>query len=316
MSSKVLTSALNALARAPTLVSAASPASVASSSRALATVTAGSSFALPSMAYDYGALEPFISGEIMKIHHTKHHQAYVTNLNVALEKYGKAEKAGDVAEMIALQGAIKFNGGGHVNHSIFWENLAPAGKGGGGEPTGDLAALIGARFGTFAAFKTQMNAAGATVQVRRGGGRGPAHASHALTWCRLLFSFRRAPGGCGSGTTRPLAASRCRPAPTRTPSRPRGSSRSSASTSGSTPTTSSTSACRGKGGGRGAVVEGRGGGHRRLNKSRLLVCLFHRRRAPLPTPLCRNVRPDYLNAIWSVINWGDVAKRLAKAKSA
>jgi len=79
------------------------------------------------MPYDYGALEPFISGEIMRVHHTKHHDAYVTNLNASLEKYAKAEAAGNVSEMIALQGAIRFNGGGHINHSIFWANLAPAG---------------------------------------------------------------------------------------------------------------------------------------------------------------------------------------------
>jgi superoxide dismutase, Fe-Mn family len=66
--------------------------------------------------------------------------------------------------MIALQGAIRFNGGGHINHSIFWENLAPAGKGGGGEPTGDLKAAIDSRFGSFAELKKQMNAAGAGVQ--------------------------------------------------------------------------------------------------------------------------------------------------------
>jgi Fe-Mn family superoxide dismutase len=153
MSSSVLTSAISSLAK----TAGAAP-------RALATVAAGNSFKLPEMGYDYGALEPFISGEIMKIHHTKHHQAYVTNLNASLEKYQKAEAAGNVAEMIALQGAIRFNGGGHVNHSIFWENLAPNGKGGGGEPTGELATLINQRFGNFAEFKKQMNTAGASVQ--------------------------------------------------------------------------------------------------------------------------------------------------------
>ncbi len=95
---------------------------------------------------------------------TKHHNAYVTNLNIALEKYAKASAAGNVAEMIALQPAIRFNGGGHVNHSIFWKNLAPAGKGGGGEPSGELAKLVAARWGSFAALKAAMNAAGAGVQ--------------------------------------------------------------------------------------------------------------------------------------------------------
>lgn len=158
MSSKVLSKALNALAAS---------SNVYAGSRGLSAVTAGSSFKLPDMPYDYGALEPFISADIMKIHHTKHHQAYVTNLNASLEKYHKAEKDNNVAEMIALQGAIRFNGGGHVNHSIFWDNLAPAGKGGGGEPTGELADAIKARFGSFANFKTTMNAQGSTVQVRQ-----------------------------------------------------------------------------------------------------------------------------------------------------
>lgn len=127
-------------------------------------MAAGASFKLPDLPYDFGALEPFLSGDIMRLHHGKHHAAYVTNLNAALEKYDKASAAGNVAEMIALQGAIRFNGGGHVNHSIFWENLAPAGAGGGGEPTGELAALVNERFGSFAACKAAMNAAGAGVQ--------------------------------------------------------------------------------------------------------------------------------------------------------
>ena len=100
----------------PALSSLAPPAHAGSAAapRTLATVSAGAAFTLPDMPYDYGALEPAISGEIMKIHHTKHHQAYVTNLNVALEKYEKASAAKNVAEMIALQGAIRFNGGARV----------------------------------------------------------------------------------------------------------------------------------------------------------------------------------------------------------
>jgi Fe-Mn family superoxide dismutase len=88
----------------------------------------------------------------------------VTNLNVALEKYAKASSAGNVAEMIALQQAIRFNGGGHVNHSIFWTNLAPPKAGGGGEPGGELGKLVAECFGSFAALKAAMNAAGAGVQ--------------------------------------------------------------------------------------------------------------------------------------------------------
>jgi len=76
------------------------------SSRSIVTAT------LPDLAYDYGALEPVISGEIMRVHHSKHHNTYVTNFNVAMEKYAEAEARGDYTTMISLQGAIKFNGGG------------------------------------------------------------------------------------------------------------------------------------------------------------------------------------------------------------
>ncbi|MGB1593289.1 MAG: hypothetical protein ACPIOQ_11095 [Promethearchaeia archaeon] len=88
-----------------------------------ATGTRFASYSLPALPYDVTALEPVVNTEIMTLHHTKHHQTYVTNLNASLEKYVEAEAKGDVATMIALQGAIKFNGGGHVNHSIFWTNL-------------------------------------------------------------------------------------------------------------------------------------------------------------------------------------------------
>jgi Fe-Mn family superoxide dismutase len=107
-----------------------------------------SSFKLPDLPYDFGALEPVISAEIMELHYSKHHNAYITNLNASLEKYHTAESKGDVAAMIALQQAIKFNGGGHVNHSIFWTNLAPSSKGGGEAPNGDLAAAIEQEFGS------------------------------------------------------------------------------------------------------------------------------------------------------------------------
>jgi len=104
---------------------------------------------LPDLTYDYSALEPVISSRIMELHHSKHHQTYVTNLNVALEKYADAEAKGDVDAMIGLQAAIRFNGGGHVNHSIFWQNLAPASAGGGGAPEGTLAEYINKAFGDF-----------------------------------------------------------------------------------------------------------------------------------------------------------------------
>eukprot|EP00889_Picochlorum_renovo_P001717 jgi/Picre1/28747/NNA_004146.t1 len=83
---------------------------------------------LPDLPYDYSALNPVIIPEIMELHHKKHHQTYVTNLNSFLEQLAEAEHAGDVNKMIALQSAIKFNGGGHLNHSMFWEMLCPPGS--------------------------------------------------------------------------------------------------------------------------------------------------------------------------------------------
>lgn len=121
-------------------------------------------YTLPDLPYEYDALEPFISSEIMRLHHSKHHQAYVNNLNVALEKFETASAKRDVAAMIALQGAIKFNGGGHVNHSIFWTNLAPKGKGGGQAPTGDLANAINEQWGSLENFIEKFNATAGPVQ--------------------------------------------------------------------------------------------------------------------------------------------------------
>ncbi|CAM9578451.1 unnamed protein product [Ectocarpus sp. 4 AP-2014] len=119
---------------------------------------------LPDLTYDYGELEPAISGEIMKIHHTKHHQAYINNLNAAMEKLADAEAKGDVTAILQLQAAIKFNGGGHLNHSIFWKNLAPVGKGGGEMVTGTLADMIEAQYHSMGELTEKMSAASVGVQ--------------------------------------------------------------------------------------------------------------------------------------------------------
>ncbi len=123
-----------------------------------------SPYKLPELPYDFSELEPVISAEIMQLHYTKHHQGYVNNLNVSLEKYHDAEAKGDIAEMIALQQAIKFNGGGHVNHSIFWTNLAPASKGGGQAPKGALLEAIQKDFGSFDAFVEKMSNKAVAIQ--------------------------------------------------------------------------------------------------------------------------------------------------------
>ena len=128
---------------------------------------AKTSYQIPELPYHFNALEPVISAEIMELHYSKHHKGYVANLNAALEKYHEAETKNDMPQMIALQPAIKFNGGGHINHSIFWTILAPISKGAGQGPKGELAQMIDRDFGSFDAFKEKMTAA--TVAVHGSG---------------------------------------------------------------------------------------------------------------------------------------------------
>ena len=119
---------------------------------------------LPSLPYGYDELEPAISTEIMTIHHTKHHNLYVTNLNNAIKAYNQAISSNDVRKQIELQSAIKFNGGGHINHSLFWKNLAPAKNGGGQLQDGPLKQAIERDFGSLDNLKTTFNATIATIQ--------------------------------------------------------------------------------------------------------------------------------------------------------
>lgn len=118
---------------------------------------------LPPLPYDFGDLEPVISAEIMTLHYTKHHQTYVNNLNKALEQYAEAEAKNDLPAMIALQSAIKFNGGGHVNHSIFWTNLTPK-KNATGKPEGSLEAAITQQFGSLEKFIESFSAKTVAIQ--------------------------------------------------------------------------------------------------------------------------------------------------------
>merc|ERR1711970_702111 len=120
-------------------------------------------FALPKMPYEYGQLEPTICEEIMRIHHSKHHNGYVNNLNAAVKKLGEAEAAGDLTAINQLAGAINFNGGGHLNHTIFWSNMAPPPLGG-GEPKGQLADQITKDFGSFDSFKKELTAKASGVK--------------------------------------------------------------------------------------------------------------------------------------------------------
>ncbi|MCC7451497.1 MAG: superoxide dismutase [Anaerolineae bacterium] len=122
-------------------------------------------FELPPLPYDFAALEPTIDAQTMQIHHGKHHAAYVNNLNAALEKHPDLQNK-SVEDLISnlnavpedIRTAVRNNGGGHVNHTMFWQIMAPNA---GGEPTGELANAIKSAFGDFAAFKEQFNKAGA-----------------------------------------------------------------------------------------------------------------------------------------------------------
>ena len=119
---------------------------------------------LPPLPYDYNALEPYVDEETMHLHHDKHHQAYINNLNTALANYPDLQdkSAEDLIRDLnsvpeAIRPAVRNNGGGHVNHTMFWEIMGPNG---GGEPSGALADAINQSFGSFDAFKQQFNDAG------------------------------------------------------------------------------------------------------------------------------------------------------------
>lgn len=120
-------------------------------------------FEVPALAYAYDSLEPHIDQTTMEIHHDKHHQAYVDKLNAAID--GTEAANSSIEELIAglaslpaeIQGPVRNNGGGHLNHTLFWESMSPDG---GGAPDGDLAAAIDDAFGSFDAFKEAFEAAG------------------------------------------------------------------------------------------------------------------------------------------------------------
>lgn len=207
----------------------------------LSSAPSGGKHSLPDLPYDYAALEPAISAETMELHHSKHHNTYVTNLNASLEKLDAAVSAGDVSAIIGLQGALKFNGGGHLNHTLFWENLCA--KGSSEVPTsGPLADAVSARFGDFETMKKEVSAM--TVAVQGSG------------WGWLGFD----------GKTGRIEAATC---PNQDPLQ---------ATTGLVP----------------------------------LLGIDVWEHAYYVD--YRNVRPNYVNAIWDIINWSEVEKRLAAAK--
>ncbi|SFN91168.1 MULTISPECIES: superoxide dismutase [Proteiniclasticum] len=121
---------------------------------------------LPKLPYEYSALEPYVDAQTMEIHYSKHHQAYVNNLNAALEKYPELQEK-DIKDLVAdlnavpedIRGAVRNNGGGHLNHSMFWKMMK---KAEGQAPEGELLTAINEKFGSFDEFKSVFAKAGAT----------------------------------------------------------------------------------------------------------------------------------------------------------
>ena len=120
-----------------------------------------SPYVLPDLAYDYAALEPHISARIMELHHSKHHKAYVDGANNALAGLDEARETGNFANINRLEKDLAFHLGGHINHSIFWTNLAPNS---GGAPEGELSAAIDEFFGSFDKFQAHFTAASMGIQ--------------------------------------------------------------------------------------------------------------------------------------------------------
>jgi superoxide dismutase, Fe-Mn family len=119
-----------------------------------------SAYELPDLPYDYGALAPHISGEIMEVHHTKHHATYVKTLNTVLEKLEEARDNNSLDNVAGMERILAFNLGGHINHSAFWPNLSPEG---GDKPDGDLGSAIDEYFGSFDKFRAHFEATANTI---------------------------------------------------------------------------------------------------------------------------------------------------------
>ena len=120
-------------------------------------------FTLPKLPYDYNALAPYISEQQLKLHHDKHHQAYVNGANAIFEKLDKARNENADTDMKAMLKELSFNVGGHLLHTTFWENMSPAGKGG-GKPGGAVADMIETGFGSFERFKKEFTIAATSTE--------------------------------------------------------------------------------------------------------------------------------------------------------
>lgn len=122
-------------------------------------------YELPALPYPYDSLEPHLDKATLELHHDKHHKGYVDGLNATLGKLDEARKSGDMALVQHYERLVGFHGAGHQNHVQYWENMAPPGKGGGGEPTGALLDQIKKDFGSFEAFKKELTAATVSVEA-------------------------------------------------------------------------------------------------------------------------------------------------------
>jgi Fe-Mn family superoxide dismutase len=197
-------------------------------------------YTLPDLPYDFAALEPAMSGQILQLHHGKHHAAYVNGANTTLDQLTEARAGGALGALVGLEKTLAFNVSGHVLHSIFWKNLSPEG---GGRPDGDLGDAITEHFGSFEAFSAQMTAATVTVQ---GSGWG------VLAW-------------------EPLS--------------------------------------------RKLIVQQVYDHHGNVGMASTPLLVFDAWEHAYYLQY-RNVRPDYVTQLWSLVNWEDVAARYAAATSA
>jgi len=196
-------------------------------------------YSLPELTYEYSALAPHISAQIMELHHSKHHAAYVAGANTALEKLAEARDANDFANINRLQKDLAFHLGGHTNHSIFWKNLTPDSQ---ERPSGELASAIDEYFGSFDKFRAHFNAAALGLQ-----GSGWAFlAWDAIGGQMIIEQLYDQQGNIAAATT-PLLM---------------------------------------------------------LDMWEHAFYLDY-----------KNVKGDYVNAFWNIINWDDVAKRFAAAHS-
>ncbi|GAA1772543.1 superoxide dismutase [Luedemannella helvata] len=197
-------------------------------------------YTLPDLPYDYAALEPHINGQILELHHDKHHAAYVKGANDTLEKIAEARDKGDFGGIVGLEKTLAFNLSGHILHSLYWQNMSPDG---GERPDGDLADAITEFFGSFDAFHGQMSAATTLVQ---GSGWG-------------VLSFEPSSGRL--------------------------------------------------------LVEQVYDHHGNVAQGSVPLLAFDAWEHAYYLQY-RNVRPDFVKAMWEVVNWPDVAARYAAAKAA